>query len=411
MTQYIYDAEGNRIAKGTISTWSCDPSTNGLSSAVSETDYILDQAGNQITEMASDPRGNMNWTHSNIWAAGNLIGTYSGGVGQPCQQDGTNCQPECSQVGQSCQIGILSFYLYDWLGTRRVQTDYAGVWQQDCSSLPFGDGETCQPIPTEHLYTGKERDAESGNDYFGARYYASTMGRFMSPDYDEDGDDPEPVPYAALENPQTLNLYTYGRNNPLGGVDVDGHDGDGPGLLGAVETGLEAADAFVQGVWAEGLASGWLPAAGAGGVSLGGAATGGIGVIGGAMLFPKDLDPGELTPAQQAAYAAQAKDDNDKEHTKDARPSTKGKHEKGRARNKRDKGGEKGDQRRQANGMFPRKPPGGKTPKGGWPPKPGPGGGLPLIFLLPNSDDNSSVTTTQGPATPCGGSTENPCSK
>jgi len=257
--------------------------------------------------------------------------------------------------------------------------------------------------------TGKERDSESGNDYFGARYYASSMGRFMSPDYDEADDDPEPVPYAALENPQTLNLYTYGRNNPLGGVDVDGHDGDGPGVVAAVETGLEAADVFVKSVWAEGVASGWLPAAGGGAaVSLGGAATGGVAVIGGAMLFPKDLDPGELTPAQQAAYASG--DDDDKEHTKDARPSTKGKHEKGRARNKRDKGGEKGDKRRQANGMFPRKPPGGTNPKGGWPPKPGPGG-LPLIFFLPNSQDNSSVTTTQGPATPCGGSTGNPCPK
>jgi len=30
--------------------------------------------------------------------------------------------------------------------------------------------------------TGKERDTESGNDYFGARYYASSMGRFVSPD-------------------------------------------------------------------------------------------------------------------------------------------------------------------------------------------------------------------------------------
>jgi RHS repeat-associated protein len=28
--------------------------------------------------------------------------------------------------------------------------------------------------------TGKERDTESGNDYFGARYYASSMGRFMA---------------------------------------------------------------------------------------------------------------------------------------------------------------------------------------------------------------------------------------
>ena len=34
-----------------------------------------------------------------------------------------------------------------------------------------------------HRYTGKERDAESGNDYFEARYYSSAMGRFMSPDW------------------------------------------------------------------------------------------------------------------------------------------------------------------------------------------------------------------------------------
>jgi len=34
-----------------------------------------------------------------------------------------------------------------------------------------------------HLhFTGKERDTESGNDYFEARYYSSAMGRFMSPD-------------------------------------------------------------------------------------------------------------------------------------------------------------------------------------------------------------------------------------
>jgi len=69
-------------------------------------------------------------------------------------------------------------------------------------------------------YTGKERDTESGNDYFGARYYASSMGRFMSPDWSAQV---EPVPYAKMDNPQSLNLYGYMRNNPLGGVDQDGH--------------------------------------------------------------------------------------------------------------------------------------------------------------------------------------------
>jgi RHS repeat-associated protein len=72
------------------------------------------------------------------------------------------------------------------------------------------------------LSTGKERDAESGNDYFGARYYASTLGRFMSPDWSAKV---EPVPYAKLVDPQSLNLYAYVRNNPLIRIDADGHAG------------------------------------------------------------------------------------------------------------------------------------------------------------------------------------------
>ncbi|MDR3712328.1 MAG: RHS repeat-associated core domain-containing protein [Puia sp.] len=65
-----------------------------------------------------------------------------------------------------------------------------------------------------HRSTGKEHDTESGNDYFGARYYASTMGRFMSPDSFAND--------FVLANPQTWNLYTYGRNNPLVFIDPDG---------------------------------------------------------------------------------------------------------------------------------------------------------------------------------------------
>jgi RHS repeat-associated protein len=64
-------------------------------------------------------------------------------------------------------------------------------------------------------YTGKERDTESGNDYFGARYYASSMGRFMSPD-------PSQLYYADPTNPQSFNLYSYGRNNPLINTDPSG---------------------------------------------------------------------------------------------------------------------------------------------------------------------------------------------
>jgi RHS repeat-associated protein len=57
-----------------------------------------------------------------------------------------------------------------------------------------------------YKFTGKERDSESGLDYFGARYYASTAGRWLSPDWSAQA---QPVPYAKLADPQTLNLYAY----------------------------------------------------------------------------------------------------------------------------------------------------------------------------------------------------------
>jgi len=68
--------------------------------------------------------------------------------------------------------------------------------------------------------TGKERDTESGNDYMFARYYNSATGRFLSPDWSAKV---QPVPYAKLGDPQSLNLYSYVRNNPLSRNDPDGH--------------------------------------------------------------------------------------------------------------------------------------------------------------------------------------------
>ncbi len=66
-------------------------------------------------------------------------------------------------------------------------------------------------------FTGKERDSETGLDYFGARYYASSIGRFTSVD-------PITVTKQRMLNPQALNLYAYTLNNALRYVDPDGRD-------------------------------------------------------------------------------------------------------------------------------------------------------------------------------------------
>ena len=93
------------------------------------------------------------------------------------------------------------------------------------------------PGPTEdtvnNKFTGKERDAETCLDYFGAGYFSSAQGRFTSPDEFKGGIvDPftgqdietnTELPYADITDPQTLNKYAYVRNNPLRYTDPDGH--------------------------------------------------------------------------------------------------------------------------------------------------------------------------------------------
>jgi RHS repeat-associated protein len=201
------DADTTRVAKGRITAWSCDPAVNGFQTT---SDYILGPSGEQVTEMAMDANNSMAWQHTNVYAPGlgssALLATYD--------NDGLHFYLNDPLPG-SPATGLRR---WGGLGTRRAQTDYAGVLEQTCSSLPFGDALACSggnlQAPTEHHFTGKERDTESGNDYFGARYFGSSMGRFMSPDPLLNSGRPD--------NPQTWNRYAYALNNPLKIVDPTG---------------------------------------------------------------------------------------------------------------------------------------------------------------------------------------------
>ncbi len=137
--------------------------------------------------------------------------------GQVCIERGTSCVSVTS--AQPAGAGALAthYYLDDHLGT--TQMEFAGggwpVWRGEFS--PFGQELDAEPTAMHYKFTGKERDTESGLDYFGARYYASNMGRFMSTD-------PIWVTKERLADPQRLNLYTYAVNNPLRYTDPDGMD-------------------------------------------------------------------------------------------------------------------------------------------------------------------------------------------
>lgn len=68
----------------------------------------------------------------------------------------------------------------------------------------------------DQRFTAKERDAESGLDYFLARYYSSSLGRFNSVDPSNAGVEPS--------DPQTWNGYAYVTNQPFRFVDPDGRE-------------------------------------------------------------------------------------------------------------------------------------------------------------------------------------------
>jgi RHS repeat-associated protein len=112
---------------------------------------------------------------------------------------------------------IGTYYHGDQIGSSRLLTAAGGwpVWQG--TFLPFGEEYNPQITTNHYKFTGKERDAESNLDYFGARYYGSTLGRFVQAD-------PLYLEFHRLTDPQQLNLYTYGRNNPLTFIDPLGLD-------------------------------------------------------------------------------------------------------------------------------------------------------------------------------------------
>ena len=115
------------------------------------------------------------------------------------------------------QNGKTVFHLADEVGSLVNTIDQTGAAIETCAANPFGESLNCSPSVdfTENHFTDKKRDQESGLDYFKARYYSSTFGRFMSPD-------PSGLTFADPSNPQTLNTYTYVQNNPLGSTDPTG---------------------------------------------------------------------------------------------------------------------------------------------------------------------------------------------
>jgi RHS repeat-associated protein len=160
-----------------------------------------------------------------------------------------------------------------------------------------------KPFNNPFKYTGEPQDDESGLIYLRARYYDPTIGRFISQDTVE-GD---------LNNPLSLNLYTYVQNNPLRYTDPSGHSAWGAVKSFASGAWNTAASAISNGIYSDDTNTGDSGTAYAVGQVVGGAAAVGVGIVEtyigatgvgvGIVATPETAGAGALVIAPSAAAA------------------------------------------------------------------------------------------------------------
>ena len=203
---YTYDAAGNMTGVPSIASYAYN-AENQLTQTVGIA-YTYDGDGKRVQKstgklywygMGSDPLDETDATGSTDNAAFNEYIFFNG-----------------KRIARRDSSNTVNYYFADHLGTARIVTSSVGAVLDDSDFYPFGGERTVvSSSGNSYKFTGKERDAESGLDYFGARYYASTMGRFSSTD-------PKGLGLRHLLNPQKLNKYSYVLNNPLSLFDPNG---------------------------------------------------------------------------------------------------------------------------------------------------------------------------------------------
>ena len=219
---FAYDGAGNVTTDGSGNTFAYDGENRQTSCVVAGTSssYFYDGDGRRVKKIVG--------TVTTLFvynAVGQMLAEYTTPDPQP-------------QAG-----GGVSYLTADHLGSTRVVTNSTGGVKARHDYLPFGEeiGVNVSGRTTaigysladglRQKFTQKERDNESGLDYFGARYFASSQGRFTGADpYDinferqgtRDPEEADALFSNYIAQPQHWNHYSYALNNPLKYVDPDG---------------------------------------------------------------------------------------------------------------------------------------------------------------------------------------------
>ena len=228
-----YDAAGNQTNDATGNRWyDGENRMKQAQQGAANSYYVYDADGRRVRRIVG---GVETWMIYGL--GGELLAEYpaNGAVGSPQKEYGYR-DGQLLIVAQTAPVEI-RWLVADHLGSPRINVRGTGADGGSLASvtrhdyLPFGEelisgvgirgsGYSYEP-PADGVrqkFGSKERDTETGLDYFGARYFGSIQGRFTSPDdFWKD---------SQVSDPQSWNKYTYVRNNPLKYVDPTGEKAD-----------------------------------------------------------------------------------------------------------------------------------------------------------------------------------------
>ena len=340
---FSHDGRGNQTARsGATFTW--DRANRLAATSLGTSSYVYDGLGRRVQATAGGITthsfyghgGELFWQqtptqkHAYVRLAGSLV-----------------AQLDYPAAGGAASV---KYQHTDALGTPVAETDAnRAVTRERMTAYGEPVDGTYSDGPG---YTGHLTDAASKLTYMQQRYYDPVIGRFLSVD---------PITFLDNSDARHLSRYSYAFNNPAKFVDPDGRapGGCGDGTCDSFFGNNPAARDFLNGYNSgiEDAAEGNYGASDFGSVARRIGYGAGEGVV-----DSVNRDPLEALPRRQTRTTPSTRSDF-AEHTKNARGSTRGKHEKGQTRKKRDAGGERGDDRRRDQR---KRPPGHQGP---WPPK------------------------------------------
>jgi RHS repeat-associated protein len=207
---YSYDNAGNTTASANGQSFIYDGENKQIqvnSGATILGQYYYDGDGKRVKKIGIAPNGQAEVTIFVYDAAGKQIAEYS-------------------TVVEGSSTAKVNYLTNDHLGSPRINTDANGAIIARHDYHPFGEeidgtggrttGFNYGDDTVRKQFTGYERDRETDLDFAKARYINSTLGRFSSPDYFASD--------TTVVAPQSWNLYSYARNNPLLYIDHGGRD-------------------------------------------------------------------------------------------------------------------------------------------------------------------------------------------